>query len=122
MRRRRSLASVTIGLLAAWGLLLATSGLATAQVGPWPMLQQNLGHTGQSPLLGPQFPSVTPPPGAVKVWQGFDKIKMSPIVGQLMAELIVDGKASALDIAALRYARFDENDPVKTPYSYGVMG
>ncbi|MBI2805061.1 MAG: FAD-binding oxidoreductase [Planctomycetes bacterium] len=48
--------------------------------------------------------------------------KMAPIVGQLMAELIVDGKASALDIAALRYARFDENDPVKTPYGYGVMG
>jgi sarcosine oxidase subunit beta len=48
--------------------------------------------------------------------------KMSPIVGQLMAELIVDGKANALDIAALRYARFDEKDPVKTPYSYGVMG
>ena len=48
--------------------------------------------------------------------------KMSPIVGQLMAELIVDGKASALDIAPLRYTRFDENDPVKTPYSYGVMG
>ncbi|MBI3823849.1 MAG: FAD-binding oxidoreductase [Planctomycetes bacterium] len=48
--------------------------------------------------------------------------KMSPIVGQLMAELVVDGKASALDIAPLRYARFDENDPVKTPYSYGVMG
>lgn len=48
--------------------------------------------------------------------------KMSPIVGQLMAELIVDGKASALDIGPLRLARFDENDPVKTPYSYGVMG
>jgi len=48
--------------------------------------------------------------------------KMSPIVGQLMAELIVDGKANALDIAALRYSRFDEKDPVKTPYSYGVMG
>ncbi len=48
--------------------------------------------------------------------------KMAPIVGQLMAELIVDGKASALDIAALRYARFDEDDPVKTPYGYGVMG
>jgi hypothetical protein len=39
-----------------------------------------------------------------------------------MTELIVDGKASALDINALRLARFDENDPVKTPYSYGVMG
>ena len=48
--------------------------------------------------------------------------KMAPIVGQLMTELIGDGKASALDIAPLRYARFDENDPVKTPYSYGVMG
>jgi sarcosine oxidase subunit beta len=48
--------------------------------------------------------------------------KMSPIVGQLMAEIIVDGQASALDIAALRLARFDENDLVKTPYGYGVMG
>ena len=48
--------------------------------------------------------------------------KMSPIVGQLMAELIMDGNASALDIAPLRYTRFDENDLVKTPYSYGVMG
>lgn len=48
--------------------------------------------------------------------------KMSPIVGQLMAELVVDGKAGALDIAPLRLARFDENDLIKTPYSYGVMG
>jgi sarcosine oxidase subunit beta len=48
--------------------------------------------------------------------------KMAPIVGQLMSELIVDGSAATLDIAALRYTRFDENDPVKTPYSYGVMG
>jgi sarcosine oxidase subunit beta len=48
--------------------------------------------------------------------------KMSPIVGQLMAELIIDGRASTLDIAPLRLARFADNDPVKTPYSYGVMG
>lgn len=48
--------------------------------------------------------------------------KMSPIVGKLMAELIVDGNASSLDVSALRYSRFDENEPVKTPYSYGVMG
>ena len=48
--------------------------------------------------------------------------KMSPIVGQLMAELIVDGQARELDIAALRLARFQENDLVKTPYAYGVMG
>jgi sarcosine oxidase subunit beta len=48
--------------------------------------------------------------------------KMSPIVGQLMAELIVDGQPGALDIAALRLGRFEENDLFKTPYSYGVMG
>jgi glycine/D-amino acid oxidase-like deaminating enzyme len=48
--------------------------------------------------------------------------KMSPIVGQLMAELIVDGKAAALDVAPLRFARFEQNDLVTTPYAYGVMG
>ncbi len=48
--------------------------------------------------------------------------KLSPLVGQLMAELVVDGKAAALDITPLRLARFEENDPVQTPYSYGVMG
>lgn len=48
--------------------------------------------------------------------------KLSPIVGQLMAELIVDKQAKTLDIAPLRLARFEENDLVKTPYSYGVMG
>jgi sarcosine oxidase subunit beta len=48
--------------------------------------------------------------------------KMSPVVGRLMSELILDGKASTLDVTPLRLARFDENDPVKTPYAYGVMG
>ena len=48
--------------------------------------------------------------------------KMSPIVGQLMAEMIVDGQCSTLDVSALRLARFEENDLVKTPYAYGVMG
>jgi len=48
--------------------------------------------------------------------------KMSPIVGQLMTELVVDGQAKTVDITPLRLARFDENDLVKTPYSYGVMG
>ncbi len=48
--------------------------------------------------------------------------KMSPIVGTLMAEWVVDGKVSTLDISPLRLARFAESDPVKTPYSYGVMG
>jgi sarcosine oxidase subunit beta len=48
--------------------------------------------------------------------------KMSPIVGQLMAELIVDGRMQTLDVTPLRLGRFEENDPVKTGYAYGVMG
>ena len=48
--------------------------------------------------------------------------KLSPIVGQLMGELVVEGRAATLDITPLRWSRFDENDPVKTPYAYGVMG
>lgn len=48
--------------------------------------------------------------------------KMSPIVGRLMAELIVDGQARALDITPLRLGRFGDKDFVKTPYAYGVIG
>jgi glycine/D-amino acid oxidase-like deaminating enzyme len=48
--------------------------------------------------------------------------KMAPIVGQLMAELVVDGACRSLDVTPLRLARFQENDPVRTPYAYGVMG
>jgi sarcosine oxidase, subunit beta len=48
--------------------------------------------------------------------------KMSPIVGQLMAELVVDMQARTLDITPLRLARFDEKAPITTPYAYGVMG
>jgi sarcosine oxidase subunit beta len=48
--------------------------------------------------------------------------KMAPIVGQLLSELIVDGQTRTLDITPLRANRFNENDPVKTPYAYGVMG
>jgi sarcosine oxidase subunit beta len=48
--------------------------------------------------------------------------KLSPVVGQLMAELIVDGRAQTLDVTPLRLARFEQDDLVKTPYSYGVMG
>jgi sarcosine oxidase subunit beta len=47
--------------------------------------------------------------------------KMSPIVGQLMAELIIDGRATTLDITPLRLARYEQNEPIKTPHAYGVM-
>jgi glycine/D-amino acid oxidase-like deaminating enzyme len=48
--------------------------------------------------------------------------KMSPMVGELVAELVVDGHPRSLDIGALRLSRFADKDPVKTPYEYGVMG
>lgn len=48
--------------------------------------------------------------------------KLSPMVAQLMSELVLEGQASSLDITPLRLARFAENDPVKIPHSYGVMG
>jgi sarcosine oxidase subunit beta len=49
--------------------------------------------------------------------------KMSPVVGQLVSEMVLDGKPRTLDITPLRFARFAENDPIKTAsYSTGVMG
>jgi glycine/D-amino acid oxidase-like deaminating enzyme len=48
--------------------------------------------------------------------------KMAPIVGELMAQLVIDGSATALDIQPLRFARFEQDDLVRTPYAYGVMG
>ena len=48
--------------------------------------------------------------------------KMAPVVGCLMAELVLDGACKTLDIRPLRFSRFDEKDLVTTPYGYGVMG
>jgi glycine/D-amino acid oxidase-like deaminating enzyme len=35
----------------------------------------------------------------------------APVLGQLLAELIVHGRARALEIHPLRPSRFDEGDP-----------
>jgi glycine/D-amino acid oxidase-like deaminating enzyme len=95
----------------------------------YPAMHRSYGRGGYGALyaITPDWhPILDRLPGATGVYcaLGFSGhgFKMSPIVGQLMAELIVDGQAAALDIRPLRYARFDENDLVKTPYSYGVMG
>jgi glycine/D-amino acid oxidase-like deaminating enzyme len=48
--------------------------------------------------------------------------KLAPIVGQLVTELVLDGAAQTLDIHPLRFSRFEEFDPIRTPYAYGVMG
>jgi sarcosine oxidase subunit beta len=95
----------------------------------YPAMHRSYGRGGYGALYGitPDWhPIIDRVPGLEGAYAavGFSGhgFKMSPIVGQLMAELIVDGKPAALDISPLRYARFDENDLIKTPYNYGVMG
>jgi sarcosine oxidase, subunit beta len=95
----------------------------------YPGMHRGFGRGGYAALYGitPDWhPIIDKVPGIEGCWcaVGFSGhgFKMSPIVGQVMAELIVDGKANAVDIAPLRFARFEENDLVKTPYAYGVMG
>jgi sarcosine oxidase, subunit beta len=39
----------------------------------------------------------------------------SPALGQLLAEIMLDGAASSLDIHALRPTRFDEGEPNVAP-------
>jgi glycine/D-amino acid oxidase-like deaminating enzyme len=48
--------------------------------------------------------------------------KLSPIVGQIMAEMVIDGHVSALDVRPLRFTRFAENDLVRIAHTAGVMG
>ncbi len=95
----------------------------------YPAMHRGYGRGGYGALYGitPDWhPIVDRIPGLEGAYcaVGFSGhgFKMSPIVGQLVSELIVEGKASTLDVAPLRLARFEENDPVKTPYAYGVMG
>jgi sarcosine oxidase subunit beta len=97
--------------------------------GRYPIMECGYGRGGYGALyaITPDWhPILDCTPGLEGVYcaVGFSGhgFKMSPVVGQLTAELIVDGKAKTLDISPLRLSRFKENDPVKTPYSYGVMG
>jgi sarcosine oxidase subunit beta len=44
--------------------------------------------------------------------------KEAPVVGQAMAELIVNGRAEVVDITPLRPSRFAEGQPYRGPYPY----
>src|SRR5262245_21638031 len=83
MTTRRHSSRGVLCLLVAGALGLAEPPPAAAQLAstPWPMFHQNLRHTGQSPFLGPLFPTGAPEPGDVTFWQGFDKIVNSPSIG-----------------------------------------
>ena len=47
--------------------------------------------------------------------------KLSPMVGVTMAELILEGKASSVDISPLRFTRFHEGDLLKSSYRHQVL-
>jgi len=44
--------------------------------------------------------------------------KISPAIGLVMSELLLDGKASSVDISAFRPQRFAENQPIEAEYEY----
>jgi glycine/D-amino acid oxidase-like deaminating enzyme len=44
--------------------------------------------------------------------------KISPAIGLVMSELVLDGKARSVDISPFRPNRFAENAPIKAEYEY----
>ena len=47
--------------------------------------------------------------------------KLSPMIGAAMAELMVQGRATSVDISPLRFARFAEGDLLSSSYRYRVL-
>jgi sarcosine oxidase subunit beta len=48
--------------------------------------------------------------------------KLAPAVGEMVAELVINGKDAESDVHAFRYSRFAENKPVRGMYDEGLMG
>jgi sarcosine oxidase, subunit beta len=44
--------------------------------------------------------------------------KLSPVIGQMMAESICDGESCVVDLELFRASRFTENDMITSPYPY----
>jgi glycine/D-amino acid oxidase-like deaminating enzyme len=67
------------------------------------------------PLLG-EMPGVE----GLYVCAGFSGMgfKISPAIGLVMSELVLDGTAKTVDIKGFRPGRFDENQPIKAQYEY----
>jgi len=67
------------------------------------------------PLLG-EIPGIR----GLHLCAGFSGMgfKISPAIGLVMSELVLDGKASSVDIGPFRPSRFAENAPIKAEYEY----
>jgi glycine/D-amino acid oxidase-like deaminating enzyme len=48
--------------------------------------------------------------------------KLGPAVGEMMADLILDGKQPGDDIDLFSYQRFAEGRLVSGEYEYGILG
>ncbi len=70
------------------------------------------------PLLGP-LPGVE----GLYIMCGFSGhgFKLSPAIGEIMAEKVLEGKSSLVDIDFFRPSRFIENQPIKMQFSYSVQ-
>jgi glycine/D-amino acid oxidase-like deaminating enzyme len=44
--------------------------------------------------------------------------KISPAIGLVMSELVLDGKGRTVDLSAFRPERFAENCPIQAEYEY----
>ena len=67
------------------------------------------------PLLG-QIPGIR----GLYICAGFSGMgfKISPAIGVVMTELLLDGRATSVNIDAFRPSRFSENSPIKAQYEY----
>jgi len=67
------------------------------------------------PLLG-EIPGVR----GLFVCAGFSGMgfKISPAIGIVMSELVLDGRSRSVDIAPFRPGRFAENSPIQAEYEY----
>jgi glycine/D-amino acid oxidase-like deaminating enzyme len=82
------------------------------------------GYTGVydcSPDLQPLLGAVPNAPG-VYIAAGFSGhgFKLSPAVGEMMAEYITEGRCSLVDIDLFSPARFVENRPIRPDHAYAV--
>jgi sarcosine oxidase subunit beta len=67
------------------------------------------------PLLG-EIPGI----GGLYVCTGFSGMgfKISPAIGLVMSELVLDRKGSSVDISQFRPSRFADNQPIKAEHEY----
>jgi sarcosine oxidase, subunit beta len=58
--------------------------------------------------------------GGLYVCAGFSGMgfKISPAIGLVMSELVLDGKGKTVDISSFRPSRFQEHQPIKAEYEY----